>query len=74
MGANLLQIKHKTQDDHVRICVSELEGIGDASALKTYYHKKCLQNAQRTIIPTGRSTAQLIRSLWDEQICAKYSD
>ncbi len=32
---SLIEIKLKTQDDHMRTCVSELEGAGDASALKS---------------------------------------
>ena len=31
IGESLIEIKLKTQDDHVRTCVSELEGAGDAS-------------------------------------------
>ena len=33
IGESLIEIKLKTQDDHVRTCVTELEGAGDASAL-----------------------------------------
>ena len=36
MGEKLLEIKLKTQDDHIRTCVSDLEGAGDASALEKY--------------------------------------
>ena len=36
IGESLIEIKLKTQDDHVRTCVSELEGAGDASALEKY--------------------------------------
>ena len=68
MGENLLEIKLKTQDDHVRICVSDLEGVGDASALEKHYHRKCLRFAQHTFTPSDRSSAQLIRSLCDEQL------
>ena len=39
IGESLIEIKLKTQDDHVRTCVSELEGAGDASALEKYYHE-----------------------------------
>ena len=41
IGESLIEIKCKTQDDHVRTCVSELEGAGDASALEKYYHGTC---------------------------------
>ena len=41
IGESLIEIKLKTQDDHVRTCVSELEGAGDASALEKYYHGTC---------------------------------
>ena len=46
-------------------CVSD---TGDASALKKFYHKKCLRSAQHTFIPTVLSTAQLICSVSDEQL------
>ena len=42
IGESLIEIKLKTQDDHVITCVSELEGAGDASALEKYYHRTCL--------------------------------
>ena len=41
IGESLIEIKLNTQDDHVRTCVSELEGAGDASALEKYYHGTC---------------------------------
>ena len=68
VGENLLEIKHKTQDDQVRTCVSELESPGDASALEKHYHKKCLRSAQRTYGPKCDSNSQLIRSVCDEQL------
>ena len=36
IGESLIEIKLKTQDDHMRTCVSELECAGDASALEKY--------------------------------------
>ena len=36
IGKSLIEIKLNTQDDHVRTCVSDLEGDGDASALEKY--------------------------------------
>lgn len=69
MGENFLEIKSKTQDDQVRICVSELEDAGDASALEKYYHRKCLRNAQRTFKPIEMcSVNQLIHSACEEQL------
>ena len=51
IGESLIEIKLKTQDDHVRTCMSELEGAGDASALEKYYHRTCLRSAQHTFTP-----------------------
>ena len=69
MGENFLEIKLKTQDDQVRICVSELEDASDASTLKKYYHTKRLWNAQCTFKPIEIcSDNQLIHSVCDEQL------
>ena len=69
MGDNLLEIKVNTQDDHVRTCLADLEGNGDASALEKYYHKKCVRSAQRTFTPAHSSqNVQLIRNICDEQL------
>ena len=68
MGDNFLEIKLKTQDDHVRTCVSELEDAGDASALERYYHRQCLRSAQRTFTPVEHSNVELIHSACDEQL------
>ena len=65
---SLIEIKLKTQDDHVRIWVSELEGAGDASALEKYYHRTCLRSAQRTFTPVCHSNIQVIRTVCDEQL------
>ena len=68
IGETLIEIKLKTQDDHVRTCVSELEGAGDASALEKYYHRTCLRSAQRTFTPVFHSNVQMIRTVCDEQL------
>ena len=68
IGESLIEIKLKTQDDQVRICVSELEGAGDASALEKYYHRTCLRSAQRTFTPVFYSNVQVIRTVGDEQL------
>ena len=67
-GEILIEIKLKTQDDHVRTCVSELEGAGDASALEKYYHRTCLRSAERTFTPVFHSNVQVIRTVCDEQL------
>ena len=48
MGDNLLYIRHNTKADDIRICVSDLEETGDASALEKHYHLACLQNAKQS--------------------------
>ena len=68
MGENLLEIKLKTQDHQVRICVSDLEDAGDASALEKYYHRNCLRSAQRTFVQAEKNNAQSILSLCGEQL------
>ena len=68
IGESLIEIKLRTQDDHVRTCVSELEGAGDASALEKYYHRTCLRSAQRTFTPVFHSNVQVIRTVCDEQL------
>ena len=68
IGDRLLEIKLKTQDDHVRTCVSQLEQSGDASALEKYYHTACLRSAQRTFTSVVHSNVHLIRSVGDEQL------
>ena len=68
IGESLIEIKLKTQDDHVRTCVSELEGAGDASALEKYYHRACLRSSQRTFTPVFHSNVLVIRTVCDEQL------
>ena len=68
IGESLIEIKLKTQDDHVRTCVSELQGAGDASTLEKYYHRTCLWSAQRTFTPVLHSNVQVIRTVCDEQL------
>lgn len=69
MGKRLLEIKQQTKDDQVRICVADLEDVGDASALEKYYHRTCLRTAQRTSTSNeDDDNASLIRSLCDEQL------
>ena len=63
IGEILIEIKLKTQDDHVRTCVSELEG-----ALEKYYHRTCLRSAERTFTPVFHSNVQVIRTVCDEQL------
>ena len=67
-GESLIEIKLNTQDDHVRTCVSELEGAGDASALEKYYHRTCLRSAQRTFTPVFHSNVPVIRNVCDERL------
>ena len=68
IGESLIEIKLKTQDDHEIICVSELEGAGDVSALEKYYHRTCLRSAQRTFTPVFHSSVHVIRTVCDEQL------
>ena len=68
IGESLIEINLKTQDDQVRTCVSELEGVGDASTLEKYYHRTCLRSAQRTFTPVFHSNVQVIRTVCDEQL------
>ena len=69
MGEKLLEIKNRTQDDQVRICVADLVDAGDASALEKHYHKSCLRIAQRQIKANkDHDNESLIRSLCDEQL------
>ena len=68
IGESLIEIKLKTQDDHVRTCVSELEGAGDASALEKYYHRTCLRSSQRTFTPVFHSNVLVIRTVCSEQL------
>ena len=68
IGESLIEIKLKTQDDHVRTCGSELEGAGDASALEKYNHRTCLRSAQRTFTPVFHSNGQVIHTVCDEQL------
>ena len=53
-------------DDHVRTCVSELEGAGDASALEKYCHRTCLRSAQRTFTPVFHSNVLVIRTVCEQ--------
>ena len=59
IGESLIEIKLKTQDDHVRTCVSELEGAGDASALEKYYHRTYLLTANMSYDSTFREQKHL---------------
>ena len=71
IGESLIEIKLKTQDDHVITCVSELEGAGDASALEKYYQRTCLRSAERTFTPvfhSNNTNIQVIRTACDEQL------
>ena len=47
VGEKLLNIKNTTKDDHIRVCVADLEKEGDASANEKYYHRTCMRTAQR---------------------------
>ena len=65
MGQTLLDIKNKTKDDAIRICVSGLEQAGDAAAQEKYYHKKCVRYAQRTFTDNV-SKDKMTRDICDE--------
>ena len=67
-GKTLLEIKDHTNSDQVRICLSDLESDGDASAREKYYHRNCLQTAQRTSTMKKDDDASIIRSLCDEEL------
>ncbi|KAG0718385.1 hypothetical protein GWK47_052482 [Chionoecetes opilio] len=67
MGHTFLQIKLETRDDYVRTCVSNLEEVRDAAALKKYYHRNCLQYAKRTRTQVKFDDIKVIRSLCDEE-------
>ena len=47
-GENLIFIKNNTHDDNVRVSVSDLNTLGDASALEKYYHGACYIYAERS--------------------------
>ena len=68
MGKTLIQIKEKTLDDEVRICVSDLHDEGDACALEKYYHRRCLRSAQRSLDTAVFTSTSLVRSLCDEEL------
>lgn len=68
VGEHLIEIKAKTQDDWIRTCVSDLEGVEDASALEKYCHRKCLQSSQRTFTLMHHSNDQVIRSICDAEL------
>ena len=68
IGESLIEIELKTQDGHVRTCVSELEGAGDASALEKYYHRTFLRSAQRTFTSVFHSNVLIICTVCDEQL------
>ena len=68
IGESLIEIKLNTQDDHVRTCVSELEGAGYASALEKYYHRTCIRSSQRTFAPLFHSNVLVIRTVCDEHL------
>ena len=68
IGESLIEVQLKTQDDHVRICASELGDAGDASVLEKYYHRTCLRSAQRTFMPVFHGNVQVIRIVCDEQL------
>ena len=68
MGKTLIQIKQKTLDDEVRICVSDLHDEGDARALEKYYHSRCLRSAQRSLDTAVFTSTSLVRSLCDEEL------
>ena len=71
IGESLIEIRLKTQDDHVRTCASELECAGDASALEKYYHRTCLRSAQSTFMPVFHRNVQVICTVCDEQyVCS----
>ena len=58
IGESLIEIKLKTQDDHVRTCVSELEGAGDGYVSCLHVNlqpiKKCSFSAYSPDAPLNR--------------------
>ena len=68
MGKTLIQIKQKTLDDEVRICVSDLHDEGGARALEKYQHRRCLRSAQRSLDTAVFTSTSLVRSLCDEEL------
>ena len=64
IGESLIEIKLKTQDDHLRTCLSELK----SAALEKYYHRTCLRSAQRTFTPVFHRNIQVIRTVCGEQL------
>ena len=65
MGDKLLSIKNQTYEDHVRICVSNLYDVGDASAQEKYYHTQCIRYAQRTCTLPVKNQTKLIWNICD---------
>ena len=68
MGEKLLSIKNQTYEDHVRICVSNLYDVGDASAQEKYYHTQCIRYAQRTCTLPVKNQTKLIWNICDEKL------
>ena len=67
MGQTLLQLKHETKDDNVRMCVSDLQEVGDAAAQEKYYHRNCELYAKRTCSQVQLDQTKVIRNLCDEE-------
>ena len=68
VGDKLLSIKNQTYEDHVRICVSDLYEVGDASAQEKYYHNHCYMYAQRTCTLPVKNQPKLIWAICDEEL------
>lgn len=67
-GQKLLNIKSNTLDDQIRVCVADIEDVGDAAAKEKRYHKKCLRDAERSCTPPETDDALLLRTVCDEEL------
>ena len=52
----LLDIKHATNDNRIRTCLSSLHSPGDAAAQEKYYHRNCLREIERECSLVGSNT------------------
>ena len=68
VGEKLLSIKNQTHDECVRICVSDLHEVGDASAQEKYYHRHCMMYAQRTCTLKIGNRSKLLSAICDEEL------
>ena len=68
VGEKLLSIKKQTHDEFVRVCVSDLHEVGDASAQEKYYHRNCMMYAQRTCTLKIGDRVKLVSAICDEEL------